>query len=321
MHVKNDVTFMPTDPSDPSSPKPSTNLYQMTSDAPKSGGGGGIFFVILLLLLCGGGAAYYFLVYKPAAAAGATIVPPPTAAAGTPKPVASTTPRADTSGNPTYNNAQRTQYIKQADNAFLALRDAKTGPYTAAFNAMLNAGGFSAVGLTSKEAIAARRDLVAKCQAANDDYEAFTKTQDATFKAELQKTPLIPNDVDYVLSDFSYKAQTNDNLKLRALQRDSLKTGDDMLAYLDKSYGNWSVNEKQHLTFKKPGDAAPFSALAKTYSEQVAAISKLQNDIKATADPNSVATTTPAASPAASGAPVSPAVASPAASPVASATP
>ncbi len=305
---------MPTDPSEPSSPKPSTNLYQMTSDAPKGGGGGGIFFVILLLLLCGGGAAYYLLVYKPAAAAGA-LIPPPTAAAGTPKPVASSTPKTDTSGNPTYNTAQRTQYIKQADEAFLALRDAKTGPYAAAFDTMLKAGGFSAVGLTSKEAIAARRDLVAKCQAANDDYEAFTRTQDATFKAELQKTPLIPNDVDYVLSDFSYKAQTSDNLKLRALQRDSLKTGDDMLAYLDKSYGSWSVNEKQHLTFKKPGDAAPFSALAKTYSEQVAAINKLQNDIKATADPNSAATT-PAASPAASGAPVSPA-----ASPVASATP
>ena len=87
-----------------------------------------------------------------------------------------------------------------------------------------------------------------------------------------------------------------------------------MLHYLDKSYGSWSINEKQHLAFKKPGEAGPFSALAKTYNDQVTAMNKLQNDIKAVADPSSVAASVPSASPAASGTPVSPA-------PAASATP
>ncbi len=297
---------MPSDPVDPSSPKPSTNLYQTTSDASK-GGGGGIFFAILLLLLLGGGAAYYFLLYKPTVAAvAANPTPTATVAPATP------TTKVDTSGNPTYNNAQRSEYVTQADKAFTALRDAKLNRFMEPYNALLASGGFSATGLTSKDAIAARRDLIKKALAANDDYEAFVKTQEATFKAELQKTPLIPNDVDYILSDFSYKAQTDKNVQLRGLQRDALKTGDEMLAYLDKSYGSWSVNAAQHLTFKKPGEAGPFSALTKTYNDQVTAASKLLSDIRAVADPNSVATSVPSASPAASGVPVSPA---PAASP------
>ena len=306
---------MPTDPSDPSSPQPSTPLYQTTSDAPK-GGGGGIFFVILLVLLLGGGGAYYFLVYKPAAAAGATIVAPPTAAAGTPKPAATATPKVDPSGNPTYSNAQRTQYIKQASEAWVALRNAKEGPFTDAFSAMVTAGGFNAAGLTSKEAIATRRDFVAKCQAANDEFQVFTKTQDDTFKTELQKTPLVTNDVDYVEEDFKFKAQTDKNMQLRDLQRESLKTGDEMLAYLEKTYGSWSINAAQHLVFKKSADAAPFAALGKMYNEQETARVKLQTEIKAIVDPNATPAA-PLASPAAASPSSSPA-ATPAASPAAS---
>ena len=300
MHGKNDVIFMPTDPTDPSSSQPSTSPYQPTPDAPR--GGGGVFFVILLLLLLAGSAAYYFLVYKPGAVAAAALPSPTPIAVHTPAP-ASSAPKVDASGNPTYNSTQRTQYIKQAEDAFNAARQVKSQPYNDAFAAMLASGGFSAAGLASKEAIAARRDLVAKCQTANDGLEDFIKVQDATYKAELQKTPLIPNDVDYVLSDFSYKAQTSDSLKLRDLQRESLKTGDNLLAYLDKTFGGWSVNPAQHLAFKKPADSAAFSAMQKTYSAQVADMSKLQAAIKATADPNSVPAAAASPSPATAAAP------------------
>lgn len=306
---------MPTDPSDPSSPKSSVRPYQTTTDEPR-GGGGGIFFVILLLLLLGGGAAYYFLVYKPAASVGATVLAPPTAS-GTPKPTAPpATPK------PTgYGNAERAQYVKQADDAFIALRDARSGAFTTALNTFVTAGGLNVAGLTSKDAIAARRNLVAQCQAANDDYEAFVKTQDATFKAELKKTPLIASDVDFVVNDIGYRLQTDKNLQLRGLQRDSLKTADDMLAYLDKIFGIWSINAAQHLVFKKATDAAPYTALSKTYSDQVTAMNKLQGEIKASGDPATAAPTTSAASPASAAAPTASPVASPVASPATSATP
>ena len=103
-------------------------------------------------------------------------------------------------------------------------------------------------------------------------------------------------------------------MKLRDLQRESLKTGDEMLAYLEKSYGNWSVNAAQHLTFKKPADGSAFSTLGKTYNGQITEQSAIQKDMLATADPNSAATGTPAGSPPAASPTASPA-------PAASATP
>ncbi|MBE7219874.1 MAG: hypothetical protein INR64_15495 [Caulobacteraceae bacterium] len=283
---KPDVLPMPTDPDDPSSPQPSTNLYRTTAEAPK--GGGGVFFAILLLLLLGGAAAYYFLFYKPA---GASLTAIPTASA---TPAQTPAPAAAASTPQGYSNAQREQYIKQAEAEYNAVAGPKLQAFADSMKAFLGAGGISAVGLTSKDAITARRNLIAQCQQTNTDYEDFVKTEEQTYKADLQKTPLIATDVRDVFDDFQFKAQTPDNIKLRDLQRDSLKTSDDLLAYLEKTYGSWSVNAQQHLTFK-PGVAAPFNAIAKTYNDQAAAINQLQTAIKAAVNPNNVA---PGASPA-----------------------
>ena len=295
---------MPTDPADPSSPKPSTNLYQTTSDAPR--GGGGIFFVVLLLLLLGGAAAYYFLLYKPTAATAAAVSPNATVA-----PVASATPAAtakpDTSGNPTYTAAQRGQYVKQAEAAYLAVAEPKRQAFADSFKALVAAGAFSPVGLTSKDAIAARRNLVAQCQKANADYEEFIKTEEPAYKAELQKTPLVPNDVNNVFEDFVFKAQTAKNVQLRDLQRASFETGDELLAYLDKTYGNWSI-KVDRLSFK-PGASGPFNAIGKKYNDQATAIANLQNEIKTIVDPNGTPSGAVPASPAAAGPAPSPSVA------------
>ncbi len=298
---------MPTDPADPSSPKPSTNLYQTTSEAPR--GGGGIFFVILLLLLLGGGAAYYFLIYKPGAVALAAN--PALAATPVPSATPAVTAKATPAGNPTYSGAQRTQYIRDAEKIYSAQADPKRQAFTESFQALMTAGGFSAVGLTSKDAIAARRNLVAQCQKANDDYEDFVKVQEQTYKDALQKTPLVPNDVDVVFDDYKFKAQTEKTVQLRDMERESLKTGDELLGYLDKNYGSWSVNAQQHLTFK-PGVSAAFNAIGKKYNDQATAMVNLQNEIKAIVDPNA---TPPGASPAGS------AAASPATAPAPSVAP
>ena len=296
---------MPTDPSDPKSP----SLYQTTSTASK-GGGGGIVFVILLLLVVGGGAAYYFLVSKPAIA---TIPAPtpattaPTASTGAPAPVA--TPAPVKTG---YDNATRQKYLQTAVDAFKALRQSRYQPFADAFSAFSTAGGFSAASLTSKEAIAARRDLVKKCLAANDDYAAFVKDQEAAYTAELKKTPLTPNDVEVDASLTGAKMPTDKMIQLRTLQNESLKTGDQMLEYLDSKFGAWSVNADKHIVFKKSADGAPFTTLAKSYSEQVVALNKLRDEVNAneSVDPTAASAAAGAASPAAA-----PSAAAPSATP------
>ncbi len=303
---------MPPDPSDPSSPKPSTRLYQTTSDSPK-GGGGGAFLIVLLLLVLGGAAAYYFLFYKPAVAAPAMVntakpTATPTASAGAPSPAKAS--NIDASGNATYSRAQRAQYIQTAIDSFKLVRQSKLQPFTEAYSALITAGAFSAASLPSKEAIAARRELVKKCLAANDDYAAFVKGQEAAYRDELKKTPLIPNDVEVETSLTGANMPTEKILQLRTTQGDTLKTGDQILGYLDSTFGGWSVNAEKHIVFKKTADGTPFNALLKTYNEQITALNKFKEEINANAsDP-----TAPAASPGAS--PVAPA-----ASPAASAAP
>ncbi len=283
---------MPTDPSDPKSP----NLYQTTSTASKGGGGGTIFFVILLVLVLGGGAAYYFKVSKPAVA---TIV------AQTPTPTPVPTPKPTPKPPEGYTREQRQQYITTAVNSFKALRQSKAQPFTDAFAALTAAGGLGSTGLTSKDAIAARRDLIQKCLAANDDYSAFIKGQEAAYTAELKKTPLTPNDVEVESSYAGAKMPTDKIVQLRTLQGEALKTGDQMLAYLDSKFGAWTFNAEKHaVLFKKPADSTPFTTLAKTYGEQVASLNKLRDEVNAVSkdDPT-------AASPAATGAATTPAAA------------
>ena len=286
-------------PSDPADPKP-PSLYQTTA-TPSKGGGGGIFFVILLLLVLGGGAAYYFLLYKPTAANIVAAPTPaavvPTASTGAPAPVATPTP-AKTTG---YDTATRQQYIQTAIDAFKTTRQSQAQPFTDAFSALMTAGGFSAASLPSKDAITARREMVKQCLTANDGYTAFIKNQEAAYTDELKKTPLTPNDIEVESSFTGAKMPTDKIVQLRTLQGDSLKTGDQMLEYLDSKFGAWSVNPEKHIVFKKPADGNPFSALAKTYGEQVTSLNKLRDEINANgaADPTlSSAATTGAATPA-----------------------
>ena len=278
---------MPTDPSNPKSPNP----YQTTSSTPNKGGGGGVFFVILLVLLLGGGAAYYFLSYKP------NVVVP--MAEATPKPTA--TPSAAPKAAPTptgYDKATRQQYIQTAIDAFKALRQSKYQPFSDAFKAFSSAGGLSAAGLTTKDAVAARRNLITQCLTANDDYTAFIKTQDTAYTAELKKTLLTPNDVEVESSYTAAKMPTDKIVQLRTIQSDSLKTADQMLAYLDSKFGSWSVSADKHLIFKKAADGSPFSALAKTYGEQVTALNKLRDEINANSPEDPTASSTaPAGTP------------------------
>ncbi len=229
--------------------------------------------------------------------------PTPTpAATPTVTPVAAAVPASPTPEVAKYNGQQQMEYNRQAVDAFVTQRAEKSQPYIEAHNALETAGSVGAKGLTSREVIAARRDLIAKCIAANDVYLDFVKTQENTYRAELAKTPLLPGDVDSLASDFATRANTAAIVKLRETERETLKAGDEMLSSLDKSYGDWSVNGAGALTFKKKGASAPYSVAAQKYN-------KLANDeVKMLAEVNKSqtvpsASATPAAAPGASAAP------------------
>ena len=242
----------------------------------------------------------------PAVTPAATPMASPVAA--TPAAAVSASPAPDTVAK--YSGAQQMEYIATAGNAFVAARQAKSQAFLDAHKDLDAAGGISPKGLTSKEAVAARRDLLAKCIAGNDEYIDFVKTQEDTYRAELAKTPLVPNDVTTITSEFASHANTPGIVQLRETEREVLKCGDDMMAFLDKTYGEWSVNAVGRLTFKKKASVATYGAMSQKYNKLVMDVDKMRTAINATA-PVPSAGATPAASPAASMSPT------PAASPVA----
>ena len=222
----------------PSNRPPS--LYQMTAKPERKGGGGGMVALALVVLVLLAGGAYYFLKMRKQPVVAASLP-----AAATPAPRAVPAPSVG------YNSVTEQGYIDQADDAFKAVQQPKIKTFNAAFAALKDANFMSAKDLTSKEAVAARRDLIAKCIAADNDYIEFLKTQEATYKDDLAKTPLTPADAKETFEGYVAKAKTPDAVKLRQAQVDYFKSGDDMMAALEKWYGSWSITPAGKLSFKR----------------------------------------------------------------------
>ena len=231
-------------------------------------------------------------------AAAPTPTPAPTSTA-VPSVAPSATPEG-TSEVRNYTGTEQSDYIKTANNAFLEARGVKSTAFVEANNAYLQAGGASAKGLTSKEAVVARRDMLQKAIQANDDYLAFVETQQTVYHDELAKTPLIKADVDGLTSDFVEHARTDEVKKLRATERDLLQTGDAMMEYLEKKYGAWKLNDNKPV-FKKSSDASAYSSLGKKYNAYVEAVQKLSASVNSPL-PTPGASPAPSTSPSPSGA-------------------
>jgi hypothetical protein len=217
-------------------------------------------------------------------------------------PAPSATPTATPAPAAKYSGAQQMQYTAQAKDAFLAQRQQGSQPFLDAHNAFEAAGGVTPAGLTSKEAVTARRDLIAKCLAGNDIYIAFITNQEATYRADLAATPLIPEDVDSLVKDFAAHTKTQAIIQVRQKEAEILKCGDEMMATLEKTYGQWSVSPAGRLSFKKKSETAEYTALSEKYNKLVAESDELLKLVNPA----------PSASP---GASESPGAASPAASP------
>jgi hypothetical protein len=216
----------------------------------------------------------------------ATPTPAPTAAS-TPAaaPAATTSATPDLSAQPTYDGAQQSKYIATADQAFLGQRQAKFQAYVDALNAFEAAGGVNSKGLTSKAALSARRDLLTKLQAANDDYLTFTTNQDGIYREELAKTPLVPSDINAVVQVFSVKQNTPRAIRFQQMEKDLLSDAGVLLDDLDKWEGKWSVNDAGKLTFKKKSNLEAYTDEERKYNALAIDIKKIQAEPAAPANP------------------------------------
>lgn len=197
----------------------------------------------------------------------------------TPTPVAAATASPEpTPDVPRYSGAQQMDYIRTAQNDFMTARGQKTEPFGLAKDAFNEAGGASAKGLISREAIAGRRALIGAISKANDDYKSFLTTQDETYRQALVKTPLMQSDVDSLVGEFTKASKTESVLKLRNLDGDLCKVGDEMLAYLDKTFGSWTIRDNK-VAFKKAADGNAYAVLAKKYNGIVEAQRPLLTDL------------------------------------------
>jgi hypothetical protein len=240
-----------------------------------------VVLALVVLLLAAGGAYYFLKVARK----------PVPAAASLP---ASASPTARPAGPPPtvgYNSVTEQSYITQADNAFMAVQQPKIKAFNDAFEAFKEAGYVNARALTSKEAVTARRDLIAKCIAANDDYAAFVATQEQTYKDDLAKTPLTPDDAKTTLDQYIVKAKTPQVIQLRQAEHDYLKAGDDMMAALEKWYPNWSLNAAGKLSFKRKENVAEYNDLAQKCNTLAALVSKLQKDYNGAVNPDGSSST------------------------------
>ena len=216
--------------------------------------------------------------------AGVAILPlgvPTVLGAATPTPAPTVAPTASPAATPddapvnrNYDGTQQANYIKTANDAFVEARGAKTSAFIEANNAYLQAGGASGQGLDSKDAIKARREMIAKAIQANEECLTFTGTQETFYHDELAKTPLIKADVDGLTTSFAEHAKTADVVKLRQTTGDMLKTGDKMMEFLENKYGAWKLSGNKPV-FKKTADAKEYSTLGKKYNTDVESVQKL----------------------------------------------
>ena len=259
-----------------------------------------------LLTIRPSGVVAALIVLVTAGMVAAAPTPKPTPAASvkpTAAPTASPTAAPSASGSvaptpevkATYSGPQQKEYIETAITAFVAARQAASQPYLDAHQALDAGGSVNPTGLNSKQAITARRDLIAKCIAANDVYLNFVTTQEDTYRAELSKTPLVPADVDSIVKEFALHSKTAAIVKVREAERATLQCGDEMMASLEKTFGNWSVNGAGKLTFKKNSAMAAYSALGQKYNKLAVEEGILLKDIN-TAEVVPSASVAPAAS-------------------------
>lgn len=146
---------------------------------------------------------------------------------------------------------------------------------------MVEAGGVSCAGLTSREAIAARKALIDACLAVNTDMLKFLATEPAILRAELLKVPMPPAQVAEYVANFTPDPETPQIVKVRTLAQAMFKSMNASLTVLDESFGRWKVGDGNHLSFQRESDFKKYGATVETVNQAIDAETEAVEALKA----------------------------------------
>lgn len=158
-----------------------------------------------------------------------------------------------------------------AGQAVLATLQPSLRAYETAYSRLVEAGTHSAVGLTSKEQIAERREVVRAFGAANEKLASkFASTQEV-FRTELGNRSITGRNLEEAVAGFIKSAQVADVAKIREQDRELTAQMLAMLDLYESTLGQWTVDAEGNIIFED-------DASVERYNEIQGAIEKLGAD-------------------------------------------
>lgn len=155
----------------------------------------------------------------------------------------------------------------------------KTQAYETAANALNAAGNPLSLGLTTKEAINARRELVKNWIAANDDLARSLSAMETDIRTEMEKSPSTRDGAADAARTVARNAKIDQAIKLRDYDR---QKGQKILATLDlllSTWGQWKVEPSGLVRFNRKETLARFNELQKAITAADEARLALQREV------------------------------------------
>lgn len=161
----------------------------------------------------------------------------------------------------------------------------KLRAYESASTDLKNAGFFAPNTLTSREAIATRREILKRWMAANEDLAASYQTMSATLRADLQNTGLTAPRLDQEVGRFESTAHLPEQLQLREYDRQIGRTADEMLDFLSREWGHWKIENGDQVMFTRANLLPRFQKYAQALGAADEAQTRLQRQLLIKAAP------------------------------------
>lgn len=160
--------------------------------------------------------------------------------------------------------------VLEAGQRLLAGVREKVRTYEQATTALKEAGFFNPDTLPNRPAIAARRELLKAWAETNEALVTTYAGLPAAMRTELRNVGLAPAEQERQANAFEASAHSTENLRIRELDRQIGRLGEEMLVFLDKEWGQWKVQDGGRVLFNKTNALKRFD--------------ELQRSLKATAD-------------------------------------
>ena len=183
---------------------------------------------------------------------------------------------------------ERDRKIVAANGVILTQMRERMKNYETAFTALNTSGGIDPKSLAHREDIAARREMVANCIAANEALAKFSGNIGEEYRGQLQAFIPAPGEIDPIVRGYVAGAHPDLLLAIRDTDRQIFTGMDDTLTLLDERWGHWKVNAAGKTLFENQADVARFNgfhqsivaaaATQKAKQEEMMNLQKAQTD-------------------------------------------